>query len=375
MKVAITADWLIGGGAERVVEQLHKMFPEAPIYTSYATKYWKERLDDKVVTGYLQNWPFWRMRKFIPFLRAHWFSRLNLRGYDLIISSSGAEAKFVRTKLTANSKQQTAKPLHVAYIHAPTHYYWDRYEDYLKNPGFGFFNWLARLGLKILVGPMRQLDYKAAQQPDYLIANSSHTKQMIKKYYGRDSVVIHPPVDVERFQPNTKYQILNTERHGFVVAGRQTPYKRIDLAVRACTKLSEILTVIGDGPEHKRLRKMAGPTINFIKNVPDSEMPMYFRKAKAFIFPGLDDFGIVAVEAMAGGTPVIAYKAGGALDYVEAKTGLFFDKQTPESLSQALKSFDTDKFDTEAIAQHAEQFSAEQFSQKLKNLFNLHKLH
>src|SRR3990167_1075767 len=218
MKVAIVSDWLIGGGAERVVLELHRMYPNAPIYTSYATDEWKDKLVGKVITGYLQSWPFSKLRKFIPPLRGFWFSNLNLSEYDLVISSSGAEAKFIKTKPDTK---------HIAYIHAPTHYYWDRYEQYLRHPGFGMFDWLARFGLKVLVGPMRRWDFQAAQRPDYLIANSNSTRQQIKKYYKRDSVVIHPPVDIEKFKILNKSSNL---RSGFMTAGRQTPYKRIGLA-------------------------------------------------------------------------------------------------------------------------------------------------
>ena len=359
-RVAIVHDWLVGGGAERVVEQLHKLYPDAPIYASYATKDWRQKLNSKVVTGYLQRWPFLKLRKFIPFLRGWWFSRLNFTGYDLVISSSGAEAKFIKIK---------SPTLHVAYIHAPTHYYWDRYDDYLKHPGFGPFNWLARIGLKLLVGPMRRWDYCAAQRPDYLIANSTYTKEMIKKYYHRDSAVIHPPVDVERFSLSAIHSPLSTKRTGFVCAGRQTPYKRIDLAVAACSKLNLLLNVIGDGPEHNNLVKMAGPTIKFITNAKDPDMPEFFQQAEAFIFPGLDDFGIVAVEAMAAGTPVIAFKGGGALDYItEGKTGLFFDKPTADSLIEALQKFNSQKFDSKTIRKAAEAFSPKKFRDNLNLL-------
>jgi glycosyltransferase involved in cell wall biosynthesis len=187
---------------------------------------------------------------------------------------------------------------------------------------------------------MRKWDYQAAQKPDYFIANSKHTKAEIKKYYNRESVVIHPPVQIERFKPKEKLI-----RNGFLIAGRQTPYKRFDLAVEACTKLGVPLTVIGNGPEHNDLLNIAGPRVTFLTNVKDKDMPHYFQKAEAFIFPGIDDFGIVAVEAMAAGTPVIAYKAGGALDYVkENKTGLFFEEQSVESLCEALKKFNPSKF-------------------------------
>lgn len=353
-KVAIVCDWLVGGGAEKVALELHHMFPEAPIYTSYVSSEWRQKLDNKVITGYLQH--LGAVRKYIPFLRAWWFSHLNLSQYDLVISSSGAEAKSVKVGNQAK---------HISYIHAPTHYYWSRYEEYLKSPGFPLgFNWLARLGLKLLVGPLRRWDYKAAQRPNYIIANSNYIRDQIKKYYGREAEVIHPPVDVERFTPNGSEQ-----RQGFVVAGRQTPYKRIDLAVAACTQLNLPLTVLGDGPDHGKLVKMAGPSIKFVADASDSQMADYFRSAQAFIFPAIDDFGIVAVEALAAGTPVIAYKAGGALDYVtESQTGLFFDQPTAESLAKALQSFDPTKFDNQSISQHAERFSAKNFRQKILSL-------
>lgn len=346
-KVAIVHDWLIAGGAERVVLELHHMFPDAPIYASYCTPEWRERLDNKVITGFLQRWPFRALRKFVPFLRIWWFSRLDLSGYDLVISSSGAEAKGV------NTPEGT---LHIAYIHAPTHYYWSRYDEYMKNPGFGSFDSLARLGLKLLVKPLRQWDYKAAQKPDCLLANSTHTQTGIQKYYGRRSTVVHPPVDVDRFAA-----LQPAERQGFVITGRQTPYKRFDLAVAACTKLGLPLTVVGDGPDNRRLREMAGPTVTFTGFVSDPEVAQYIAAAEAFIFPGVDDFGIAPVEALAAGTPVIAYKAGGALDYVTQRTGLFFEEQTAASLAKALQSFDSAKYAPEDIKKASQAFSSGHF--------------
>lgn len=356
LRVAIVHDWLIGGGAERVVLELHKMFPKAPIYTSYATDEWRQKLDNKVVTGYLQHWPFSKLRKFIPVLRALWFSNLKLKGFDLVISSSGAEAKGIRAPKGT---------LHINYCHSPTHYYWIRYDEYMKNPGFGAFNWLARIGLKLLVGPMRRWDYKAAQRADVMIANSTYTKDNIKKFYGRSSTVIHPPVDVERFKPSSE----NIKREGYVTAGRQTPYMRKDLAVLACTELNLPLTVIGRGPEHNKLVKVAGPSIKFLTNVSDQELPHYFQKAKAFILPGMEDFGITGVEAMAAGTPVIAYKNGGALDYVElSKTGLFFNEQTVESVVKALQESMLESFDAKVISNHAQKYSAENFDKNIAKI-------
>jgi glycosyltransferase involved in cell wall biosynthesis len=356
-RVAIVCDWLVGGGAEKVVLEFHHVFPDAPIYTSYATKRWRNKLDGKVKTGFLQYWPFSKLRKYIPFLRILYFTTLRLKNYDLIISSSGAEAKGVKTR-----ENQT----HVAYIHAPTHYYWGRYDEYLKNPGFGKFDWLARFGLTALIGPLRKWDHKAAQRPDHIIANSTHTAAQIKKYYGRNASVVHPPIDTERFAIPTEKHGLPNVRKGFVITGRQTPYKRVDLAVQACTDLNVPLIVIGNGPDHKKLEKMAGKTITFLTKVTDRELPHHLQSAEAFLFPGIDDFGIAAVEALAAGTPVIAYRAGGALDYVNNKTGLFFNKQTPESLADAIKEFQTKKYSHEDIKTYSETFSITKFHENLQ---------
>ena len=362
LKVAIVHDWLVGGGAERVVHELHRMFPDAPIYTSYCTDEWRHKLDGKVVTGFLQHWPFARLRKFVGILRIWWFTHLDFSGYDLVISSSGnGEAKGIRVP---------AGVVHIAYCHSPTHYYWRHFNEYLKQPGFGIFDPLARLGLRLLVGPLRRWDYKAAQRPHYFIANSTHIQSDIKTYYGRDAVVIHPPIDIDRFTvPGAAH------RQGFVTAGRHVPQKRMDLAVVACTQLGLPLTVIGDGPEHKRLVGLAGPTVTFTGRIPDADMPKYFAQAQAFIFPSFEDFGIVPVEAMAAGTPVIAYRAGGAFDYIEnGKTGVFFNRQTVASLSKALQTFDPVRFSHRAIRGQAASFSPGAFAEHMHDFIARHNI-
>jgi len=233
----------------------------------------------------------------------------------------------------------------------------------MKRPGFGPFDWLARIGLRLLVGPLRKWDYKAAQRPDYIIANSTHIQSEILKYYGRESVVVNPPVYMNRFQ---KVKNLKRERKGFLISGRQTPYKRFDIAIEACSKLGLPLTVIGNGPDHKRLRKMAGKTITFLGHTSDEVIEEEFASAEAFIFPNLDDFGISPVEAMASGTPVIAYKVGGSVEYVQpGKTGEFFDRPTAESLADTLRQFKPDRYSHPAIAVFAHRFSAEHFRQQM----------
>jgi len=353
LKVAIIHDWLYGGGAERVVEQLHKLYPEAPIYTSYCSPEWRQRLDNKVVTGWLQWWLFAKLRRFIPFLRIWWFTHLDLHGYDLVISSSGnGEARGVKAPKGT---------LHISYCHSPVHFYWRHYDQYLRQPGFGIFNPPARLGLRLLVGPLRKWDYKAAQRADYVIANSSHIQADIKQFYGRDSVVIHPPVDIERFK-GAKAPARDT----FITVGRQVPFKKTDVIIEAFNQLKLPLSVIGRGPEHERLRALAGPTVTFHDNVSDQEMPTYIAGAKAFIFGSFEDFGVAPVEAMAAGTPVIALRAGGALDYVEpGKTGQFFDEQTVESLVGALKNFNENEFNPEIIEKSAFGFSDSVFRDKI----------
>lgn len=359
LKVAIVHDWLIGGGAERVTHELHKLYPEAPIYTSYCTDEWRQRLDNKVVTGFLQRWPFSRLRKFLAVPRIWWFTHLDFSGYDLVISVSGnGEAFGIKTP---------KETLHINYCHTPTHYYWRHYDKYIERPGFGVLDPLARLGLRLLVGPLRRWDHKAAQRADYFIANSTHIQKDIKKYYGRDSVIIHPPVLIDRFEKAPRPK----KRHGFLCGGRLVPMKRYDVIVEACTRLGLPLTVYGSGPDMERLKAMAGPTVTFTGLISDEEVATLFNSAEAFIFASFEDFGVVGIEALAAGTPVIAYKAGGALDYVEeGKTGVFFAKQTTGSLSETLKKFDPRGFNSLGIKKAAQKFSPQAFTAKMQQFIN-----
>jgi glycosyltransferase involved in cell wall biosynthesis len=368
LKVAIVCDWLTGiGGAERVVYELHRLFPEAPIYTSQYDdnpKLWyglNWTRDADIRTTRLQRLPK-SLKKFLPVLRAFSFSRLDLSEYDLVISSSGAEAKAVKTG---------PQTLHICYCHSPTHYYWSRYGEYLQQPGFTYgTNWIARIGLKLLVAPLRQWDRRAAKRPDIMVANSTHTQEMIAKYYRRDSVVIHPPVEVDRFKIRAGSTTSPAGRHGFVVAGRQTPYKRIDLAVLACSELKLPLVVIGNGPEHKKLEKLAGRSVTFLTSASEEDIVKHFQSALALIFPtNVEDFGVTPIEAMAAGTPVIAYHKGGPLDYIiPNKTGLFFERQTVKSLVKAIGEFNPNRFDHKKLADYSEQFSTDQFAKKFSEL-------
>lgn len=356
-RVAIVCDWLTNmGGAEKVVLALHHAFPDAPIYTSvFDAKGCPEFAGLDVRTTYLQNLPAKVRAKhqLFPTFRTNAFRSLDLSAYDIVISSASAEAKAVRVRPGA---------VHICYCHTPTRYYWSHYHEYLAEPGLGPLNPAVRVAMPALVHFMRRADLKAAAGVTAFIANSSTVAARIKKYYHRDSTVIHPPVDVARFA-----DLPNDKRHGFIVVGRQVPYKRIDLAVQACTKLGLPLTVYGEGPEHHKLTQLAGDNVEFVVGANDQQIAQALASAQAFIMPQFEDFGIVQIEAMAAGTPVIAFGQGGALDAImPGKTGLFFKEQTVASLSSALQEFKNLTFDHAKIKKHAAQFSQENFRHALR---------
>ncbi|MBR3180993.1 glycosyltransferase [Candidatus Saccharibacteria bacterium] len=374
MKVAIVCDWLTNvGGAERLLKSISELFPDAPIYTS---QYNKKKIDwfnnSDVRVGWLQLFPS-GFRRFLGPLRQSYFNHLDLSEYELIISVTGAEAKSIKK----------GNALHLCYCHVPTQYYWGLKNDYLKNPGFGILNPLARLGLKIFLKPLKNADYKAAQRPDAFITISTYAQEQIKKSYGRESTIIFPPVAVEKFSTrelstsrNTiksqKNQVQKTEqnkRNGFITTSRQVNWKRIDLAIEACEALKLPLIVVGEGPEHKKLVKLAKGSrlIKFVPLTDQKGLKKYLESAEGYIFPSLEPFGIAPVEALACGCPVIAYGNGGALDYViDGENGILFGKQSVNSLRQALKRFKTIKFDEERIRKTALPFSENQFQDKFK---------
>ena len=361
MKVAIVCDWLTNvGGAERVVKSLHELFPDAPIYTS---QYNPEAIDwfkdADVRTGWLDHLPR-HMHKFFPLLRCIYFSRLNLSEYDLVISSTGAEAKAVKARPGA---------LNVSYMHAPTQYYWSLYDDYIKNPGFGWLDPLVRLALKLLIKPMRRLDKKFAGRPDYIISNSHYIQDEIKKYYGRDSTVIFPPVSVEKFSAAPPQK-----REGFVVTSRQVPWKRLDIAVKACREAREKLVLVGDGSEHDRLVALAenDPLVTFLPTQGYDGLARALKSAEGYIFPSYEPFGIAPVEALSAGTPLIAYGAGGALDYVkDGGNGILFKEQTVDSLVEALKKFRLATFNETIVKNSALPFSDDAFKQQVSNTLSI----
>lgn len=367
-KIALVCDWLtVVGGAEKVLLAVHRLYPDAPIYTSqYRPKGIDWFRDADVRTGWL-NWVPAGLKRFIPFLRQWYFSRLDLSNYDVVISITGAEAKAVKTDPST---------VHISYMHAPVQYYWTLYDQYLENPGFGLLNPLARFGLKLLVGPLRKADYNAAQRPDIVIANSTYIAGEIKKYYGRDSEVIWPNVDVEKIGELARAIERPKQPHHFILCGRQVSWKRMDIAIEAAKRTKNHLLLAGSGPEHAALRALAGESeyITFLPRYNGvEEIVGHLAASRAFIFPSLEPFGIAAVEALAAGTPVIALAKGGALDMIEpGVNGMFFDEQTAESLARAMEEFDEGKFDRAAVMASAQKFSEAAFVRKMSQIVERH---
>jgi glycosyltransferase involved in cell wall biosynthesis len=359
-KIAIVTDWLTNmGGAEPLLLEIHTLYPQAPIYTSV---YDKEALpafkDCDVRTTYLQKiLPKSLRYKHVlwPVLRAYAFRKLDLSDYDVIISTASAEAKAVVKRPGA---------IHICYCHTPTRYYWSHYDEFKKEFHFGALTFLIRPFIPLFVRWMRTLDLESVRGVDYFIANSTITQERIKKYYGRSSTIVYPPIDVARFTPPVK-----TEREGFVVWGRHVPYKRFDLAIEACNQLSAKLTVIGSGPDTERLKKLAGSTIVFTGRASDEKLEDIAHHSKAFLFPNEEDFGMSAAESLAAGTPVIAYAKGGALDIVQdGETGILFKEQSVASLVAAMKRFEDYTFLPATLHRKSKRFAKGLFATKIRKI-------
>ncbi|HUC87253.1 MAG TPA: glycosyltransferase [Candidatus Saccharimonadales bacterium] len=359
-RVAIVHDWLTNqGGAERVVMALHKAYPEAPIYTSvYEPKTLPEFNSLDVNTSFLQHWPFSRSKhQLYPLLRTIAFESFDFSDYDVVISSCSAEAKGIITG---------PQTLHICYLYTPTRYYWSGYEEYMRDPGFGILSPLVRLIMPRLVASMRRWDLAAASRPDTYVTQSRYVADRIAKYYGRKATpVIPPPTNIDRFS------LATSSKAGFLVVSRLVPYKRVDLAIEACNRLGLPLTVIGGGTELARLQGLAGPTVQVVGRRSDAEIAKAYAQAAAFIFTAEEDYGITPLEAMAAGTPVIAFGNGGATETViDGVTGSFFAEQTVESLVQVLKNFDSSNYDAAKIRAHAATYDESIFIKKIKKFID-----
>ena len=367
MKVAIVYDrvnkW---GGAERVLLALNEIFPHAPLYTSLYNKEtasWANAFP-QVITSFLQKIPgAVNKHEYFPYLMPLAFESFNFSQFDLVISVTSEAAKGIITKPGTT---------HICIMLTPTRYLWNMYDFYFKGQPFKAIT-------KPIVTYLRGWDRIAARRPDIIVAQSTEVKKRIKKYYGRESELIFSPVEVEKFKisPRTVYRSPFTE-HFYLYVSRLIPYKRADLAIEAFNELGIPLVIVGIGSEEKKLKKMANNNIKFVGELTDRELAGYYQNARALIFPQEEDFGLVVLEANAAGTPVIAYKAGGALDTVidpakakltgQAVTGIYFDKQDVKSLITAIKIFEKMKFDKCDLIKNAERFSKERFTKEFKNL-------
>lgn len=351
MRVAIIHYWLVGmRGGERVLEQLCLMFPEADIYTHVVDR---EKISPllkrhRIVETFIGRLPGAKKhyQKYLA-LMPRALEELDLTGYDLVISSESGPAKGVIPPPDA---------AHICYCHSPMRYIWDQYHAYREGLGAPMriaFGWLAPR--------LRTWDVISANRVDHFVANSSFVARRIRRCWRRDAEVVHPPVDLDAFAPGPA----PGPDAPYLFLSELVPYKRADLAVLACKALDRPLVVVGQGPEMERLKRMAGPRTRFVGRAPDEAMRGLYQECRALLFPGVEDFGIVPLEAMACGRPVIALGRGGALDTVrDRETGLLFDEQSVEGLSDAIRRFEAEvepDLDLAAVAAHAGGFSAAAF--------------
>lgn len=348
MKVAIVYDrvnkW---GGAERTLLAFHEIFPDAPLYTSVYDPEgapWA-KVFPVVRTSFLQKIPFAKTNhEFLPFLMPVAFEFFDFTGFDLVISVSSEAGKGIITK---------PETKHINYCLTPTRYLWSGYEEYFRDPVLKFTS-------VPIVNYLKSWDKIAGQRPDKMIAISTDVQKRIKKYYGRNSIIIFPPVDI-------KWRIKEKNRKHYLLVSRlDYGYKKVDLAINAFNQLGRPLVIVGTGKELGKLRRMAKKNIKFVGKVSEKQLTEYYSGAKALIMPQEEDFGIVAVEAQGYGVPVIAYNKGGASDTViNGKTGILFRDQTVKSLMDAVKKFEKSKFLVDNLYVNAKKFSKENFKRQI----------
>jgi glycosyltransferase involved in cell wall biosynthesis len=354
--------WFVGrAGGEKVVEALAEIFPQADLFSLVADRSTLAPVlqSRKLQTSFLQHMPgATKFHRHFLFLQPLALEQFDLSDYDLVISSESGPAKGVIT---------SPKTCHVCYCHSPMRYIWEMYPEYRRgmNPVVGSV-------FALTAHYMRLWDYATAGRVDYFVANSKFVASRIRKYYGRESSVIYPPVEASAGNASTP------PGDYYLAVGRLVDYKRFDLAVRACTELGRKLKVIGDGPQYKNLRRIAGSTIEFLGRTGDDELRKYLASSRALLFPGEEDFGIVPVEAQSFGRPVIAYASGGVLETVrgllpdgipvENPTGVFFTEQSSLKLAEAILRFESqqDCFSPAAIRQHSLQFDSDVFKTRVE---------
>jgi glycosyltransferase involved in cell wall biosynthesis len=355
LRVALVHDWLTGmRGGEKVLEVLCELYPDATLHTLLHNKGAMSPTIEgmKIQTSFVQNLPFReeRYRYFLPlFPRA--IESFDFSGYDLILSSSHCVAK---------GAKPVGNALHLCYCHTPMRYVWDQYNEYF---GKGRAGTVTRSAMSLIAPGLRKWDVESSSRVHFFVANSEHVARRIERYYSRAADVIHAPVDCSQFR------ISEGPLMYYLIVSALVPYKRIDLVIDAFNELGERLVIVGSGPEERRLKARAASNIEFLGWEKDESLVKFYSGCKALIFPGVEDFGIVPLEAMASGRPVIAYAAGGALETVvgsgDNPTGVFFHEQSVSALKKALKEFESMQFDPHAIRKHAEKFDRKRFKQKL----------
>jgi len=360
MKVALVQDWLTElGGAEKVFKQILDIYPDADIYTLVYNKEVLKKLDieeTKVTASFIQNLPFskTKYRNYLPFFTMA-IESFDLRGYDLVISSSYCVAKGVLT---------TSTQKHICYCHSPVRYAWDLHHQYLEEANLK--KGLKAFVVKYFLHKLRIWDIASLNRVDQFVSNSNFIKERIKKVYNRDSVTIYPPIEIDEFEYH------HTKDDFYITCSRMVPYKKIDLIVSAFSKMPDKkLIVIGTGPDYNKIEKLATSNITLMGYQTFAVLKDHIQRAKAFVFAAEEDFGIVPLEAQAAGTPVIAYRKGGALETViDEKTGIFFNEQTEESIIEAVQKFEIigSHFNTKDIRENAEKFSPFSFNDKFTKL-------
>ncbi len=354
--IALFQDYLAqNGGAERVTEAIHQAVPEAELHTTMAVP---ERLSPylkklEVQTTWMQSLPA-KSKLYRHYFLLYPFAveSTHLQQYDLIISSCCGYAKGVR---------RGEGSIHVCYCHNPMRWVW-RFPEYMARERF---NPVTRYLLQLMVQGLKQWEMRAASRPDYFIANSHIVARRLKSAFGVEATVIEPPIDTSRFR------ISRDTSDYYLVLSRLNAYKRIDLAIEACTRMGRRLFVIGDGPDRERLKALAGPTVTFLGRQPDAEVNRYASRCRALIFPGEEDFGMAPLEINAAGRPVIAYGAGGATETViEDMNGVFFREQSTASLMDAMRRFENETWNPLAIRRHAQRFDIHVFQERLLDFLN-----
>jgi glycosyltransferase involved in cell wall biosynthesis len=350
--IAVVHDYFTQmGGAEKVAEELVRMLPNADLHATVALA---DRMPQslagrKVETTWMQHMPAMKEYYRLYFLLYPLAVRsLDLSGYDLVISSSSGYVKGVRTDRDAT---------HVCYCHTPMRWAWS-FDSYSARETMGS---AKRLLLPPLIRALRNWDEGASRSPDHFVANSKTVAARIERAYGRTAEVIHPPIDVNRFRASTE------QEDYYLVLARLVSYKRLDLAIEACTALGRRLMVIGDGPDLARLMAKAGPTVTFLNHISDGEVEHYAARCRALIFPGEEDFGMAPLEIAAAGRPTIAYRAGGAVEtIIDGVTGVFFDRQDASSLAEAIRRFERQEWSAEVLRSHAEGFGVDVFQSRFR---------